>query len=209
MTTDKVKKYIKKPVVIEAYQTDEEKVIHTLEGDMLAMPGDYIITGVNGEQYPCKPDIFDKTYEEYKEEKMHKLSYEKDKGSGLLLLPNFYGFLEDCSVHIDEAGISVIVETYGRVAFIDETGKILSETKIDAKTENDKHSGGFCGIKDGKICVFLNITGLKDTYPNCDGEYDRWVSTIVGYTCIAFDPATETIEESEVESIDSSRNSEV
>lgn len=65
---DKMKKYVKKPVVIEAYQTDKELVIHTLEGDMHAMPGDYIITGVNGEQYPCKPDIFNKTYEEYKED---------------------------------------------------------------------------------------------------------------------------------------------
>lgn len=56
-------KYRKKPVIIEAYQTKEEKVIHTLEGDMKASVGDYIITGVNGEQYPCKPDIFEKTYE--------------------------------------------------------------------------------------------------------------------------------------------------
>ena len=62
----KTKKYIKKPVVVEAYQTDKKIIIHTLEGDMLAMPGDYIITGVNGEQYPCKPDIFHKTYDEYK-----------------------------------------------------------------------------------------------------------------------------------------------
>lgn len=61
------KKYIKKQVVIEAYQTNEELIIHTLEGDMKASPGDYIITGVNGEQYPCKPDIFKKTYEEYKD----------------------------------------------------------------------------------------------------------------------------------------------
>lgn len=59
-------KYRKKPVIIEAYQTNEEKVIHTLEGDMKASVGDYIITGVNGEQYPCKPDIFQKTYDEVK-----------------------------------------------------------------------------------------------------------------------------------------------
>lgn len=39
-------------------------VIHTLEGDMEASVGDYIIKGVNGEFYPCKPDIFNKTYEE-------------------------------------------------------------------------------------------------------------------------------------------------
>ena len=56
-------KYVKKPVVVEAYQTDKELIIHTLEGDMKASIGDYIITGVNGEQYPCKPDIFEKTYE--------------------------------------------------------------------------------------------------------------------------------------------------
>lgn len=38
-------------------------MISTLEGDMKAMPGDYIIKGINGEFYPCKPDIFEKTYE--------------------------------------------------------------------------------------------------------------------------------------------------
>ena len=37
--------------------------IHTLEGQMKASIGDYIIKGVNGEIYPCKPDIFKKTYE--------------------------------------------------------------------------------------------------------------------------------------------------
>lgn len=37
--------------------------IETLEGTMIAKGGDYIIQGVNGEIYPCKPDIFKKTYE--------------------------------------------------------------------------------------------------------------------------------------------------
>lgn len=37
--------------------------IKTLEGTMRASIGDYIIKGVNGEFYPCKPDIFEKTYE--------------------------------------------------------------------------------------------------------------------------------------------------
>jgi hypothetical protein len=38
-------------------------VIKTLEGDHLVTPGDWIITGVKGEHYPCKPDIFEMTYE--------------------------------------------------------------------------------------------------------------------------------------------------
>ena len=46
----KTKKYRKKPVIVEAYQADKEIIIHTLEGDMKANPGDYIVTGVSGEQ---------------------------------------------------------------------------------------------------------------------------------------------------------------
>ena len=72
-------KYRKKPVIIEATQWfkhgDHPSVIpgklngepvywiRTLEGDMFVTPGDYIITGVKGEHYPCKPDIFEATYE--------------------------------------------------------------------------------------------------------------------------------------------------
>lgn len=56
-------RYRKKPVIIEAYQTYKEMDILTLEGTMHASIGDYIITGIHGEQYPCKPDIFEQTYE--------------------------------------------------------------------------------------------------------------------------------------------------
>lgn len=38
-------------------------LIETLEGTMTAQPGDYVIRGVKGELYPCKPDIFEATYE--------------------------------------------------------------------------------------------------------------------------------------------------
>ena len=81
-----VKKYRKKPVTIEAIQWNGENlseidefteskvknhesvlIIPTLEGDMYASLSDYIIKGVNGEFYPCKPDIFAKTYEEVTE----------------------------------------------------------------------------------------------------------------------------------------------
>ena len=35
-------------------------IIQTLEGPLRAAPGDWIITGIRGEQYPCKPDVFEK-----------------------------------------------------------------------------------------------------------------------------------------------------
>ena len=94
-----IKKYIKKPVQIEAIQLKEDNIIEvfdfldganyketkcteeledfsqrmlkqgyieikTLEGMMKASFGDYIIKGIKGEFYSCKPDIFEATYEE-------------------------------------------------------------------------------------------------------------------------------------------------
>lgn len=59
----KFKKFRKIPVEIEAYQTNEEIYIETLEGIMKANKGDWIIKGVKDELYPCKPDVFKMTYE--------------------------------------------------------------------------------------------------------------------------------------------------
>lgn len=62
-----LKKYRKKPVVVQAYECKKEEVIHTLEGDMVATVGDYVIIGLKGERYPCKPDVFRASYEEVDE----------------------------------------------------------------------------------------------------------------------------------------------
>lgn len=85
-------RYRKKPVVIEAWRVPQNMsapdelapvwlldavlketavphpgtggiTIKTLEGEMVGNPGDWIIQGVKGEIYPCKPDIFEATYE--------------------------------------------------------------------------------------------------------------------------------------------------
>ena len=45
------------------YETEKLPFIKSLEGNMYISEGDWIITGVKGERYPCKPDIFDLTYE--------------------------------------------------------------------------------------------------------------------------------------------------
>lgn len=58
------RRFKKRPVVIGAYECREREIIHTLEGDMTASVGDFVITGLRGEKYPCKPDIFWRTYVE-------------------------------------------------------------------------------------------------------------------------------------------------
>ena len=86
-----MQKFVKKPVVIEAVQyngtniteiesflvsklptvwssvEDTQLIIPTLEGDMKVSKGDYIIKGIKGEFYPCKPDIFKQSYNMIKE----------------------------------------------------------------------------------------------------------------------------------------------
>ena len=91
--------YVKKPIVIQAVQFGDTKfkqmpnwlineynkktwsysyewdgipngfVVETLEGSMTGGRGDYIVQGIEGELYPCRGDIFEKTYEKAKEEK--------------------------------------------------------------------------------------------------------------------------------------------
>lgn len=53
----------KKPVAIEAEQIEKEQYVDTLEGRMRGNPGDWLVTGVDGEQYFVAKDIFKKTYE--------------------------------------------------------------------------------------------------------------------------------------------------
>ena len=84
-------KYRKKPIIIEAHQLTVDNIesvaawcngnikglripvedrvidIETLEGEMRADMNDYIIKGIKGEFYPCKPDIFIKSYDKIKD----------------------------------------------------------------------------------------------------------------------------------------------
>jgi len=99
-----MKKYRKKPVIIEAVQwtgknyleisdfvlvgyhfINDKVILQTLEGDMIASPGDYIIKGINKEVYPCNPYIFEKTYEPVKD------AERKNKGANLSPECDFYG----------------------------------------------------------------------------------------------------------------------
>lgn len=69
----------KKPVVVLAERTWEQVSIPTLEGTMVAEAGDWIITGVKGERYPCKDDIFRATYEAIDDDGRTALAAGEDK----------------------------------------------------------------------------------------------------------------------------------
>jgi hypothetical protein len=89
-------KFKKKHVVVEAYQTDRELFIETLEGTMRAKPTDWIITGINGEQYPCDNEIFCKTYEGTDQESAAALEKAKrETGSSNKIDPKYWVGLTD------------------------------------------------------------------------------------------------------------------
>lgn len=81
-----VAKFRKKPVVIDAVVAARDGEIETLEGVMTYKEGDFIITGVKGERYPCKPDIFRATYEpvDYDAELLLDIADEREKSGAFL-----------------------------------------------------------------------------------------------------------------------------
>lgn len=122
-------RYRKMPVVVEAVRLEENREsfrkayeflgdsvdfsaatngafinIKTLEGTMIASAGDYIIKGVNGEFYPCKPGVFEKTYEVEELSEDFKAHLESRKEE---LLAEFQ---KKAEVIINEAGVDSLLD---------------------------------------------------------------------------------------------------
>jgi hypothetical protein len=126
-------KYRKKPVVVEAEQfVNGETVegmcaniacpvlpphVHTLEGTLHVSDGDWIICGVNGEFYPCKPDIFEATYEP-----VEALSGKQEPCAECRCPEGFPRFTDEgrplhtgqCALHDGEGGVCGPLDRLGR-----------------------------------------------------------------------------------------------
>jgi len=114
------KLYRKKPVVIEASQwflpgdheavildKDGNYIVQTLEGPLHVSPGDWIIKGIVGEYYPCKPLVFEQTYESIEEHADSKAIFERfvalDEARDFRYVCDGYLLLgTDCYVVCDE-----------------------------------------------------------------------------------------------------------
>jgi len=83
--TSPSQRFRKKPLEIEAYQLTEQKEIKTREGTLMGYPGDWIVTGIQGEIYPVGKEIFEMTYEPV-DCSSHIPITERDKVLGELLV---------------------------------------------------------------------------------------------------------------------------
>lgn len=134
-------------------------IIKTLEGEMRGDYGDYIIQGVQGEIYPCKPDIFEATYEVAEKAKEGKTMTELDKQQNSYLeakLQNSYRKVveleqknEDLRSLLDKASQAIS-------CFVDLRGMSASELK-------SAHNG---------ICILLEATKMLDAIKAGVGKED-------------------------------------
>lgn len=141
-------KYRKKPVVIEAIQFKDNAesiaeisnmvgnkfdvrasyknednpvlIIPTLEGEHIASVGDYIIKGVNGEFYPCKPDIFEKTYDT-------EDSINEKNANTYLLITSLLGYRREDTIETEED----IIELTNNIAIAQEENEFMTFINID------------------------------------------------------------------------------
>ena len=163
----KFKSYTKKPIAVQAYQTEEEIEIETLEGTMKADKGDWIIKGVKGELYPCKPDIFNLTYEETNDTtniyqdfiQWDKLINRLNKnGRRLIEIEEEYEtkskqLLTEARTIKEKTDKDIIKEKYGgnndktRKKYVEETLKELTDEKQELKLQKEEDNRRISFIK--------------------------------------------------------------
>lgn len=139
-------RYRKRPVIVEAAQTPVKCEIETLEGTMIADAGDWIIIGVKGERYPCKPDIFAATYEPVDEPSEAQLACTGVFPSGLQVLADLHnkGWLED-------DGLELYLENHGlaeclwcKKGQIPLSERIFAKSKMRSVEDRDLGPGWLC-----------------------------------------------------------------
>ena len=112
-----IKEFVGKDLSYDIGDTPINMEIHTLEGNMIASYGDYIIKGLRGEFYPCKPDVFEKKYElvedrailddletdlnEYDKKKENRLNESTKAEFVSQVIEIFESFLDDRNIVLD------------------------------------------------------------------------------------------------------------
>nr|DAZ26900.1 MAG TPA: Protein of unknown function (DUF551) [Caudoviricetes sp.] len=142
---------------------NEELIIHTLEGDMIASRNDYIIKGIKGEVCPCKPDIFEKTYEEVGGMNVLEKILEEIKEKCVELSKSHWG---DDECHLVGKGIQ---------SMYIQTEKIIRFHMDDVTDTNIPSNDGWIPVEDGlpeggeKVLVWYEYFRY--------GEYNRMFQT--------------------------------
>lgn len=124
---------------------------------------------------------------EYHSEKVYHSAL---RGVDMLPLTGVYGHIDDTRMHFVNEKLFVTVKERGNITFAHEDGRVLAQVFVDPHTMNGLHGDCLCTLCCGKILLFFPLYHFIDTYPDCDGEYDRWIAREAGFQRLEYDIAS-------------------
>ncbi len=112
---------------------------------------------------------------------------ETDKNLKKIQLAN--GHISNTTILFEREGIVVGIESKGHIRFCDNKGKSLISFDVPAQTGGKEvYDEVLCAAEGGVISLHFPIVEWIDNYPNCDGEFDRWDTQVIGHHIVKFDP---------------------
>ena len=100
------------------------------------------------------------------------------------------GYISETVILFEKENVIARVQAKGQVTFCDLSGAVLASGEVPAEEGGrEVYQELSCCVEDGKIRLLFPIYQWIDTYPNCDGENDRWVTKQVGAHTMTFDIA--------------------
>ncbi len=104
------------------------------------------------------------------------------------------GYISETVLLFEKENVIARVQAKGQVAFYNRNGELLASGEVPAETGGrELYEELSCRIEAGKILLLFPIYQWIDTYPNCDGENDRWVTKRVSAHTLIFDMEQKTV----------------
>lgn len=104
------------------------------------------------------------------------------------------GFISETTIVFKHENVKAVIHAKGDVKFFDMNDNLIAAGKAPSVVfGRGLYEDISCQVKDNRIELLFPIYDWVDYYPNCDGEYDRWGTDIVGHHTFALDLKTKTI----------------
>ena len=117
---------------------------------------------------------------------------DREKDTGYFQIAS--GYISETVILFEKENVIARVHAKGQVTFCDLSGAVLASGEVPAEEGGrEVYQELACCIEDGKIRLLFPIYQWIDTYPNCDGENDRWITKQVGAHTLTFDIAAKTV----------------
>lgn len=104
------------------------------------------------------------------------------------------GHISQTVILFEKENIIARVQAKGEVSFCDPDGKLLAAGAVPAQMSGrEVYEELSCRVENNKLMLLFPIYEWMDTYPNCDGEHDRWITKRVGAHTLTFDMEHKTV----------------